>query len=66
MIEFSQKQASHVFRHAPKPVDPFHQSGSGGEIIAQKLIPIFQMYEINEMPLSMKMVSIAKQYFTTA
>lgn len=66
MTEFSQKWASHVFKHAPKTIDPFHQSGSSGEIISQKLIPGFQMHEINEMPQSMKMVSIAKQCFTTA
>lgn len=66
MTELSQKQASHVFRRAPKTIDPFHQSGSGGEIISQKLIPRFQMYEINEMPQSMKTDSTAKRYFTTA
>jgi len=66
MTEFSQKQASHVFRHAPKTIDPFHQSVSGEETISQKLIPGFQMYEINQMPQSVKTVSITKQYFTNA
>lgn len=54
-----------MLRHAPKTIDPFHQSESSGETISQKVIPGFQMYEINEVPQSMKMASTAKQCFTT-